>query len=275
MFKRFGLLAVALVTILASASVYAVQKDAKQPQGKPATAKPAQKTAAKPAAKPAPKKAPAATTSKPKPTNTKKVSTLPDTLVKISTVYGDILIKLYDNTPLHKANFIKLAQDSFYDGTIFHRVIRSFMIQGGDPDSRNPKPGAQYGMGGPNYTVPAEFNKENIHKKGALAAARMGDQMNPQRASSGSQFYIVQGQVMTREYLQQMSRQTGVTYTEEQIQTYCTIGGTPFLDMQYTVFGEVVEGLDVVDKIANAPTQPGDRPVTDVVMKVTLEVGKH
>ncbi len=204
-----------------------------------------------------------------KPQNQKKMTTTPDTLVKISTIHGEMIVRLYDNTPLHRANFIKLAQEGYFDGTIFHRVIGSFMIQGGDPDSKNPQPGAQYGMGGPNYTIPAEFHAQNIHKKGALAAARTN---NPEKASSGSQFYIVQGQKYPAAQLAQMGSQTGVRYTPEQTQAYATMGGTPFLDMQYTVFGEVVEGLDVIDKIAAEPTMPGDRPKKDIVMKVSIVV---
>jgi cyclophilin family peptidyl-prolyl cis-trans isomerase len=204
-----------------------------------------------------------------KPQNQKKMTTTPDTLVKISTIHGEMIVRLYDNTPLHRANFIKLAQEGYFDGTIFHRVIGSFMIQGGDPDSKNPQPGAQYGMGGPNYTIPAEFHAQNIHKKGALAAARTN---NPEKASSGSQFYIVQGQKYPAEQLAQMGSQTGIRYTLEQTQAYATLGGTPFLDMQYTVFGEVVEGMDVIDKIAAEPTMPGDRPKKDIVMKVSIVV---
>lgn len=207
-----------------------------------------------------------------KPINSKIMTTKPDTLVKISTIHGDMLVKLYDNTPLHKANFLKLVQESYYDGTIFHRVIGSFMIQGGDPDSRNPKPGAQYGTGGPSYTVPAEFRSEYIHKKGALSAARMGDQMNPMKASSGSQFYIVQGQKFPAQQVAQMAVQSGAKYTAEQLQMYANVGGTPFLDNQYTVFGEVIEGLDVIDKIAAEPTNPGDRPKNDIIMKMTLVI---
>ncbi len=240
------------VTLL-SLSVFA------QPQKTVSTTKPKTATT-KSSAKP---------TSTVKPQNQKKMTTTPDTLVKISTIHGEMIVRLYDNTPLHRANFIKLAQEGYFDGTIFHRVIGSFMIQGGDPDSKNPQPGAQYGMGGPNYTIPAEFHAQNIHKKGALAAARTN---NPEKASSGSQFYIVQGQKYPAAQLAQMGSQTGVRYTPEQTQAYATMGGTPFLDMQYTVFGEVVEGLDVIDKIAAEPTMPGDRPKKDIVMKVSIVV---
>jgi peptidyl-prolyl cis-trans isomerase B (cyclophilin B) len=199
----------------------------------------------------------------------KKMTTAPDTLVKISTIHGDMIIRLYENTPLHRANFIKLAQEGYFDGTIFHRVIGNFMIQGGDPDSKNPQPGAQYGMGGPNYTIPAEFRAEYFHKKGALAAARTN---NPEKSSSGSQFYIVQGQKFQAAQLNQMAAQSGIHYTPVQTAAYADLGGTPFLDMQYTVFGEVILGLDVIDKIAAEPTMPGDRPKKDIVMKVSLVV---
>lgn len=193
-------------------------------------------------------------------------------MVEIITDFGTMKVRLYDETPLHRDNFLKLANEGFYDGLLFHRVIRNFMIQGGDPNSKNAGPDAQLGGGGPGYTIPAEFNPALYHKKGALAAARMGDQVNPQKASSGSQFYIVQGSVMDEQKLGMMTAQSGVKYSPEQIQAYTTIGGTPFLDGQYTVFGEVVEGLDVIDKIAAVQTRPGDRPVQDV--KMTIRVVK-
>ncbi|MCF8366182.1 MAG: peptidylprolyl isomerase [Bacteroidales bacterium] len=188
----------------------------------------------------------------------------------ISTKFGDMTILLYDETPKHRDNFIKLIKDGFYDGTLFHRVIRDFMIQGGDPDSKNAAPGQRLGSGGPGYTIEAEFNPEFIHKKGALSAARMGDQVNPKKESSGSQFYIVQGKKATADELNRMAPRTGAIYTTDQIKTYQTIGGTPFLDNQYTVFGEVIEGLDVIDQIAAVKTQPGDRPVEDVKMTIKL-----
>lgn len=193
-----------------------------------------------------------------------------NTMVIISTSHGDMKVKLYDETPLHRDNFIKLTKEGFYDGLLFHRVIQGFMIQGGDPQSKNAQPGQSLGSGGPGYTVPAEFNSNLIHKKGALSAARMGDQMNPQKASSGSQFYIVQGKPASSAELNNMSMRTGVKYTEDQIATYEQIGGTPFLDTQYTVFGEVVEGLDVIDKIAAVRTAPGDRPIEDE--KFTIKI---
>lgn len=153
--------------------------------------------------------------------------------VAIVTTMGTITVMLYNETPLHKANFLKLVEKNYYDSVLFHRVIKGFMIQAGDPNSKAAAPGAMYGSGGPGYTVPAEFNTNLVHKRGALAAARLGDQMNPLKASSGSQFYI------------------------------CHVP-TPFLDGQYTVFGQTISGFDVIDKIANAPTLPGDRPVQDI-----------
>lgn len=192
-------------------------------------------------------------------------------MVKITTNYGTITVKLYDETPHHRDNFLKLAEQSFYDSTLFHRVIKEFMIQGGDPNSKGAAPGQQLGSGGPGYTLPAEILPHLFHKKGALSAARTGDQMNPQRRSSGSQFYVVQGKKYTDAELTQMESR-GFVFTDEQKEVYKTIGGVPFLDAQYTVFGEVVEGLDVLDKIAAVQTAPGDRPVEDV--KMTVEVVK-
>lgn len=182
---------------------------------------------------------------------------------EISTDYGVMKGILYNETPQHRDNFVKLAKQGFYNGTLFHRVIQGFMIQGGDPDSKNAKPGQPLGMGGPGYTVPAEFNKSFIHKKGALAAARTGDAMNPQKASSGSQFYIVQGKAVP-------AAQLGAGYTPEQKKIYETIGGTPFLDNNYTVYGEITEGLDVIDKIAAVQKGEGDRPTKDVKMTVKI-----
>ncbi len=198
------------------------------------------------------------------------LQTMAQKYVLISTSYGDMKVKLYDETPLHQENFIKLAKEGFYNGTIFHRVIKNFMIQGGDPDSKNAQAGAPLGSGGPGYTIPAEIKPGLIHKKGAIAAARLGDQINPQKNSSGSQFYIVQGKKYTDSELDMLEMRMGVKFTPEQRQTYKNIGGTPFLDNNYTVFGEVVEGLDVIDKIANAATDRRDRPVKDI--KITVKV---
>ncbi len=245
--------------------------------------------------------------------NSKKA--LEDVKVKIETTKGPIVVKLYDETPAHRDNFIKLVKDGYYNGTLFHRVINQFMIQGGDGDSRDAKPGQQLGMGDPGYTIPAEFvYPRYFHKKGALAAARQGDDINPQKASSGSQFYIVTGSIFpenqmkqleyqmqmqqeqiafntlvsqNREVIMNMRRnrdQAGlqalqeqliaqakqiaaskkVTFTPEQREAYSTIGGAPHLDGAYTVFGEVVEGMDVVEKIEKVATDALDRPQEDV-----------
>jgi len=190
--------------------------------------------------------------------------------ILISTTFGDIKIKLYNETSKHRDNFIKLVSEEFYNGTLFHRVINNFMIQGGDPDSKNAKPDAMLGNGGPGYTIPAEFVPKYFHKKGALAAAREGDNVNPKKASSGSQFYIVQGRTFGDKELDALSSRAGVTYTEEQREVYKTIGGTPHLDGNYTVFGEVYEGLDVVDKIAAIQTGQANRPVVDVAMTIKI-----
>lgn len=203
-------------------------------------------------------------------TNISNMNTDTSTYVQIHTDYGDMKIKLYNETPLHKQNFIDLVKKSYYDGTLFHRVISGFMIQGGDPDSKNAVPGQPLGMGGPSYTIPAEFSPNFIHKKGALAAARQGDAVNPKKASSGSQFYIVQGKGLSDAELSMMESRKGIKYTEEQKKIYRESGGTPFLDMDYTVFGEVVEGLDVIDKIAAVQKGNSDRPVNDIKMTITI-----
>ena len=243
-------------------------------------------------------------------------------LVRISTNYGDIVVRLYDETPEHRDNFLKLAREGYYDGTLFHRVIKDFMIQGGDPDSKGAPAGKHLGAGGPEYTLPAEFvYPQYYHKRGVLSAARQGDQVNPERRSSGSQFYIVWGKKYTEQELKQMAAQLdgqrgqqifnglaakhrdsiqtmyktgdqkglmalqqrlaaetdkilkstpGFKFTPEQTRDYTTIGGTPFLDNQYTVFGEVVEGLDVVEKIQSVATGSADRPKEDVVMTLSV-----
>ena len=177
---------------------------------------------------------------------------------------------LYNETPQHKENFIKLIKEGYFDGTLFHRVIDGFMIQGGDPDSKTAKPGQMLGQGGPGYTVPAELRQELIHKKGALAAARMGDQMNPQKASSGSQFYIAQGKKYTANELNILSSRMGKAFNQTQIDTYTTVGGVPFLDYEYTVFGEVIEGLEVIDKIAKVQKDRYDRPTQDIKMTIKI-----
>jgi len=193
------------------------------------------------------------------------------TLVTITTEYGVLTVRLYDETPLHRDNFIKLVKAGFYDNLLFHRVIANFMIQGGDPDSRNAQPGQPLGTGGPGYTIPAEIVPGLFHKKGALAAARLGDAMNPSKASSGSQFYLVQGKVYTEQELAMMQQQ-GLRLTPEQRTAYTTVGGTPHLDNGYTVFGEVIRGLEVIDAIAAVQTAPGDRPLKDVRMTMQIVV---
>ncbi len=199
-----------------------------------------------------------------------KTSQEPERKIMISTKYGDIKIRLYNETPKHRDNMLKLVSEGYYDGTIFHRVIKNFMIQGGDPESKNAPAGKMLGNGGPNYTIPAEFNPNLFHKKGALAAARTGDNVNPTKASSGSQFYIVQGQVFTEQQLSAMEKQFNRIFTPEQKNAYTTIGGAPHLDGSYTVFGEVYEGLDVVDKIASVKTGVADRPIEDI--KITIKI---
>jgi cyclophilin family peptidyl-prolyl cis-trans isomerase len=186
-----------------------------------------------------------------------------ETLVLIKTSYGNITAKLYNDTPQHRDNFIKLIKEGWYNGSPFHRIIKGFMIQGGSNKDGRQDPG---------YTIPAEILPNHLHKKGALAAARQGDNVNPQKASSGSQFYIVEGTVLTNETLDSYEKRYNVKYSAEQRKAYTTVGGTPWLDGGYTVFGEVVSGLDVVDKIASVPTGPGDKPVTPVTM--TIEIVK-
>jgi peptidyl-prolyl cis-trans isomerase B (cyclophilin B) len=185
--------------------------------------------------------------------------------ILLETSKGNIKISLSDKTPLHRDNFIKLVNEGYYDGLLFHRIIAGFMIQTGDPDSKNSKPGQPLGMGGPSYTIPAEFSPELFHKKGAVAAARKGDAVNPEKRSSGSQFYIVQGNKLTSQQLSGMEDNSQhIPFSPVQREIYTTVGGTPHLDGAYTVFGEVIEGLDIVDSIANAPTSQGNRPVTDI-----------
>ncbi|MDE5794165.1 MAG: peptidylprolyl isomerase [Muribaculaceae bacterium] len=239
----------------------------------------------------------------------------------VATTAGNIKIRLYDDTPLHRDNFLKLAKEGYYDGVLFHRVINDFMVQTGDPESKDAQPGAMLGSGGPGYTIPAEIvYPKHYHKYGALAAARTGDEMNPERKSSGSQFYIVTGkkylpqqlsrmeemsvQKQLQSYFMELQRQNmdtirqlrlakdsvglenlrqelikqteanvkPVTMTEEQVRDYSTIGGTPHLDGQYTVFGEVLEGMDVVEKIQTAETDGRDRPVEDIrIISIKVE----
>jgi peptidyl-prolyl cis-trans isomerase B (cyclophilin B) len=197
----------------------------------------------------------------------------------IETDKGTIVIKLHDETPLHRDNFVKLAKKKFFDKTIFHRVIKGFMIQGGDPYSRMTEKQDSIGNGGPGYTIPAEFTPVHFHRRGAVAAARMGDDVNPKRASSGSQFYIVQGRKFTAEELgmqenrvRQMGGDKNYSMSEDQKKAYQEEGGAPHLDTQYTVFGQVVKGMEVVDAIAALEVNPtiNHRPLTDV--RITVKV---
>lgn len=188
--------------------------------------------------------------------------------VKIKTDLGECIVKLYNETPLHRDNFIKLARKKTFNGTLFHRVIKDFMIQGGDPDSKKAKAGEQLGNGSVGYTIPAEFNDSLFHKKGVLAAARDD---NPEKESSGSQFYLVQGKTFTDEQLD--AAETGrlkFKIPEWQREVYKTLGGTPHLDRKYTVFGEVVSGMEMIDTIAAVARDANDRPLTDVKMNVTV-----
>ncbi len=246
-----------------------------------------------------------------------------DVIVNISTTMGDIKALLYGDTPKHRDNFLKLVNEGFYNGTLFHRVINEFMIQAGDPESKGAPAGKRLGAGGPGYNVEAEIvYPRHFHKRGALAAARQGDNVNPERKSSGSQFYIVTGKAYSEAQLMQMEKQMQMMQqqdifnrlaserrdtimqlrrngdhagiqklqeelialteteaaknpaklTDEQKKAYMEAGGTPHLDSQYTVFGEVLEGLDVVEKIEKVPTLPGDRPKDDVkILNITVE----
>lgn len=190
------------------------------------------------------------------------------TYAVIETDYGTMKLELYNSTPLHKENFIKLAKEGYYDDLLFHRVIKGFMIQGGDPDSRNAAAGVPLGGGGPGYMLDNEIGAP--HFKGCLAAARTGGPANPTKKSSGSQFYIVQGYPQSRQALKEMAHAKGYAYNEEQLKKYEEIGGTPGLDMDYTVFGEIVSGMEVIDKIAAVATGHQDRPLQDVRMKVRI-----
>jgi peptidyl-prolyl cis-trans isomerase B (cyclophilin B) len=193
-------------------------------------------------------------------------------IVELITDYGTMELQLYASTPKHRDNFVKLVKEGFYDSLLFHRVIDNFMIQGGDPASKGAAPNVMLGSGGPGYTIPAEFVDTLIHLKGALAAARQGDAVNPEKASSGSQFYIVEGQPVKSNVLSQMQAQNGIQYTEAQKKAYATEGGTPHLDGGYTVFGRVISGMDVLEKIAAVPVS-GSRPTKDVLMKMRIKKG--
>jgi cyclophilin family peptidyl-prolyl cis-trans isomerase len=191
-----------------------------------------------------------------------------DHLVTISTQFGDMQLVLFDETPKHKANFLKLAEEGFYNGTLFHRVIDGFMIQGGDPDSKKAKPGDPLGEGDLGYTIPAEFNDNLFHKKGVIAAARDN---NPQKASSASQFYLAQGKVFKEEDFAAVERRTGRPVPAAHKDVYKTIGGVPHLDQNYTVYGIVIKGLEVIDKIARQPKDARDRPAKDIPMNVSVK----
>jgi cyclophilin family peptidyl-prolyl cis-trans isomerase len=190
-------------------------------------------------------------------------------IVQVQTEYGNITIALSDSTPLHRNNFIALVKEKFYDSLLFHRVINEFMIQGGDPSSKTAPAGMQLGGGGKPYTIPAEFRPYLFHKRGALAAARTN---NPEKASSSCQFYLVQGKKWADDELN-MTEQTrlGGRKLADSVRTYYkTIGGTPQLDMNYTVYGQVTEGLNIIDSIANQPRDGNNRPFKDVRMKVVI-----
>lgn len=188
-------------------------------------------------------------------------------IAEISTEFGNMKVELYDNTPLHRDNFVKLVNEGFYNDLLFHRIIKGFMIQGGDPNSKDAPAGQNLGSGGPGYTIDAEIGAP--HFKGCLAAARLGAG-NPEKKSSGSQFYIVEGTPQREEALKRIGAQKGFEYNEAQIAKYVKLGGTPQLDNDYTVFGEIIEGMDVIDKIAAVATQPGDRPIEDVKMTIKM-----
>ncbi len=184
-----------------------------------------------------------------------------ETLVLIKTDYGDMTAMLYNDTPKHRDNFIKLIKDGWYEGSEFHRVINGFMIQGG---------ASADGQQDPGYTIEAEIRPGHFHKRGALAAARQGDQVNPEKRSSGSQFYVVQGSVLNDQILDQYEERLQTEFNEEQRQAYKTVGGAPHLDGAYTVFGEVISGFEVIDKIANVVTNQRDKPIKEVTMSIEI-----
>ena len=252
------------IAMMAFAALTMMQANA---QTKPAVKKPVVKTTAKPGTRPAAKPVAKKVTSTSSTVKTRAVADK-SIRVKITTDSGVIVVKLSDSTPLHRDNFVKLVKEGFYDSLLFHRVIAGFMIQGGDPQSKNAAPGARLGSGGGDMArIPAEFNAALIHKKGALAAARDG---NPERASSACQFYIVDGKVLSDAELDMMESRLGKKYTPAQRAIYKTVGGTAMLDMNYTVFGEVVSGMNVIGKIANVQKDMADRPVGDVKMKMEI-----
>lgn len=244
-----------MLLLCCSAFVFAAQAQvAKKPVAKKVVSKKVVK------GKPAVVKKPTASIVKMVPDNSMKV--------KITTDSGVIIVKLYDSTPLHRDNFVKLVKQGFYDSLLFHRIIQGFMVQGGDPQSKNAQPSVMLGSGGGDMTrIPAEFRQSLIHKKGAMAAARDG---NPEKASSACQFYLVEGKPLTDAELDMMEQRMGSKYSIEQRAIYKKVGGTPFLDQNYTVFGEVITGIEVVEKIANAPKAPSDRPIGDIRMKMEV-----
>lgn len=199
----------------------------------------------------------------------KKVTIAPPKrcLVLIETSMGNMIAEIFDSTPLHQDNFVKMVEQSYYDSLLFHRVINGFMIQGGDPESRNAPPKKMLGSGGPGYTIKAEFLDSLAHVKGALAAARTN---NPQKRSSGSQFYIVQGRPVTDAELNKKEGSADFRYPRHVREAYAELGGTPFLDQEYTVFGRVIEGLEVIDDIASVSTNSSNRPKEDVWMIIRL-----
>ena len=189
------------------------------------------------------------------------------TTVEFKTTAGSFRILLYEDTPKHKANFVKLIEQGYYDSLLFHRVISGFMVQSGDPKSKNAPTGAQLGDGGPSYTISAEINASNYHKRGALAAARLSDHINPAKNSSGSQFYIVQGRQFSASELKSLEKSSRhAPFSTDQVDVYTTAGGAPHLDNAYTVFGEVTEGMNVIDSIAEVPTDSMNRPLTNVMI---------
>lgn len=196
--------------------------------------------------------------------------------IELITTEGNIFLRLYDSTPFHRDNFLRLVKSKYYDSILFHRVIKNFMIQAGDPMSKHAMAGQPLGRGGPDYTIPAEFRLTLFHKKGVLAAARQGDNVNPEKKSSASQFYIVEGRTFTDKEMDSVEvvRLHGYKIPQQHREIYKTIGGTPQLDQNYTVFGEVVSGLEVVDKIAVTATSKGqdrDRPFQDIrILKAKL-----
>ncbi len=185
-------------------------------------------------------------------------------IIIFETTHGNIEIELYEETPLHSDNFVKLVNENFYDGILFHRVIKDFMIQAGDPTSKDAESGVLLGSKGPGYTIPAEIADNYYHKRGVLSSARMPDNINPKRESSGSQFFIVQGRIFSKEELSLLEKNYGIQFSPEQIKAYSTIGGAPHLDNQYTIFGEVISGMDIVDKISDQPTDKNNRPTDDI-----------